>query len=51
MYLGQEDVAWSAQLTTAAYARIERANTNPTYTTVVRICKALELEINFNEEQ
>ena len=39
----QEDLAHAAGLTVTAYARIERGLANPTWTTVRRIAKALDV--------
>lgn len=39
----QEDLAHYAGITTAALARIERGRANPTWTTVRRIAKALDV--------
>jgi transcriptional regulator with XRE-family HTH domain len=41
----QEDLARRAGLTVAAFARIERGNANPTWTTVRRIAAALEISL------
>ena len=41
----QEDLAHRAGLTVAAFARIERGNANPTWTTVRRIAVALEISL------
>ncbi len=41
----QEDVAHRADLTVAAFARIERGHANPTWTTVRRIAAALEVSL------
>ena len=41
----QEDLAHRAGLTVAAFARIERGNANPTWTTVRRIAAALEISL------
>lgn len=41
----QEDLAHRAGLTVAAYARIERGHANPTWTTVRRVAKALDVSI------
>jgi transcriptional regulator with XRE-family HTH domain len=41
----QEDLAHRAGLTVAAFARIERGNANPTWTTVTRIAAALEISL------
>jgi transcriptional regulator with XRE-family HTH domain len=42
----QEDLAHSAGLTVAAYARIERGHANPTWTTVRRIAVALGVTLS-----
>ncbi len=41
----QEDLAHRAGITVAAFARIERAHANPTWTTVLRIAAALEITL------
>lgn len=41
----QEDLAHRAELTVAAFARIERGHANPTWTTVRRIADALEITL------
>lgn len=41
----QEDLAHRAGLTVAAFARIERGNANPTWTTVRRIAAALGVSL------
>jgi XRE family transcriptional regulator, regulator of sulfur utilization len=41
----QEDLAHSAGITVAAFARIERGDANPTWTTVIRIAAALEITL------
>jgi transcriptional regulator with XRE-family HTH domain len=41
----QEDLAHKAGLTVAAFARIERGDANPTWTTVTRIAAALEVTL------
>jgi len=41
----QEDLAHRAGLTVAAFARIERGNANPTWTTVRRIAAALGVTV------
>lgn len=41
----QEDVAYSAGITVAALARIERGTSNPRWTTVRRIAKALGVSL------
>lgn len=43
--LTQEDVAHAAGITTGSLSRIETALTNPTWTTVERICKALDVSL------
>lgn len=47
----QEDLAHRAGLTVAAYARIERGNANPTWTTVRRIAEALGITLATLGEQ
>jgi transcriptional regulator with XRE-family HTH domain len=42
----QEAVAHAAGLSVASYARIERAEVNPTWTTVTRIAKALGTSVS-----
>lgn len=41
----QEDLAHAAGLSVAAWARIERGQSNPTWTTVRRIAAALDLSL------
>ena len=41
----QEDIAHGAGLTVAGFARIERGQSNPRWTTVVRIAGALEISL------
>jgi transcriptional regulator with XRE-family HTH domain len=41
----QEDLAHRAGLTVAAFARIERGQANPTWTTVRRLAVALEVSL------
>jgi transcriptional regulator with XRE-family HTH domain len=41
----QEDLAHRAGLTVAAFARIERGQANPTWTTVRRIAGALDITL------
>jgi transcriptional regulator with XRE-family HTH domain len=43
--LSQEVVAHSARLTVSAYARIERGEANPTWTTVTQIAQALGVSL------
>jgi transcriptional regulator with XRE-family HTH domain len=43
--LSQESVARQAGLTVSAYARIERAEANPTWTTVSQIAEALDVSL------
>jgi transcriptional regulator with XRE-family HTH domain len=43
--LTQEDLAHEADLTVGSYARIERAQSNPAWTTVQRIAVALGLTV------
>jgi len=42
----QEDVAHRAGLTVAAFARIERGHANPTWATVRRIARALDVSLS-----
>jgi transcriptional regulator with XRE-family HTH domain len=42
----QEDVAYEAGITVAALARIERGETNPRWTTVGRIIRALGVSLS-----
>jgi transcriptional regulator with XRE-family HTH domain len=42
----QEDAAHAAGLTVGSYARIERAQSNPAWTTVRRIAEALDLTVS-----
>jgi transcriptional regulator with XRE-family HTH domain len=44
-HLGQEAVAHEAGLSVATYARIERGQVNPTWTTVRRVSGALGLSL------
>jgi transcriptional regulator with XRE-family HTH domain len=44
--LSQEAVAHSASLTVSAYARIERGEANPTWTTVTQIAGALGVSLS-----
>jgi transcriptional regulator with XRE-family HTH domain len=44
--LSQEVVAHRAGLTVSAYARIERGEANPTWTTVMQIAKALSVSLS-----
>jgi transcriptional regulator with XRE-family HTH domain len=41
----QEEVAHAAGLTSSSYSRIERGITNPSWTTVQRIARALEITL------
>ena len=41
--LSQEEVAYSAGLSTRAYADIERGNTNMRFGTLIRICEVLAI--------
>jgi transcriptional regulator with XRE-family HTH domain len=41
----QEDVAHAAGLTSSSYSRIERGLTNPAWTTVQRIARALDITL------
>jgi transcriptional regulator with XRE-family HTH domain len=43
--LSQETIAHKAGLTVSAYARIERGEANPTWTTVTKIAKALDVSL------
>jgi transcriptional regulator with XRE-family HTH domain len=43
--LSQEAVAHAAGLTVSAYARIERGEANPTWTTVTQIARALDVSL------
>jgi transcriptional regulator with XRE-family HTH domain len=43
--LSQEAVAHSAGLTVSAYARIERGEANPTWTTVTQIARGLGVSV------
>jgi transcriptional regulator with XRE-family HTH domain len=43
--VGQEALAHAAGLSVATYARIERAQVNPTWTTIRRIVDALDLTL------
>lgn len=43
--LSQEAIAHGAGLTVSAYARIERGEANPTWTTVTQIAQALEVSL------
>jgi transcriptional regulator with XRE-family HTH domain len=43
--LSQETVAHGAGLTVSAYARIERGEANPTWTTVTQIARALDVSL------
>jgi transcriptional regulator with XRE-family HTH domain len=43
--LSQEAVAHAAGLTVSAYARIERGEANPTWTTVAQIAQALHVSL------
>jgi DNA-binding XRE family transcriptional regulator len=43
---GQEGLAYAAGISVATYARIERGQVNPTWTTVRRIIKALGLTVS-----
>jgi transcriptional regulator with XRE-family HTH domain len=44
--LSQEVVAHNAGLTVSAYARIERGEANPTWTTVTRVAQALGVTLS-----
>jgi transcriptional regulator with XRE-family HTH domain len=43
--LSQEAVAHAAGLTVSAYARIERGEANPTWTTVTQIARAFQISL------
>ena len=43
--ISQETVAHSAGLTVSAYARIERGEANPTWTTVTQIARGLNVSL------
>ena len=43
--LSQETIAHKAGLTVSAYARIERGEANPTWTTVTQIAAALDVTL------
>jgi transcriptional regulator with XRE-family HTH domain len=43
--LSQEAVAHGAGLTVSAYARIERGEANPTWSTVTQIARALDVSL------
>jgi transcriptional regulator with XRE-family HTH domain len=43
--LSQEAIAHRAGLTVSAYARIERGEANPTWTTVTHIARALDVSL------
>lgn len=43
--LSQEAIAHTAGLTVSAYARIERGEANPTWTTVTQIARALGVSV------
>jgi transcriptional regulator with XRE-family HTH domain len=43
--LSQEAVAHSAGMTVSAYARIERGEANPTWTTVTQIARGLRVSL------
>ena len=43
--LSQEAVAHGAGLTVSAYARIERGEANPTWTTVTQIARGLDVSL------
>ena len=43
--LSQETTAHAAGITVSAYARIERGEVNPTWTTVTQIAKALDISL------
>jgi transcriptional regulator with XRE-family HTH domain len=41
----QEDIAYSANLTSGTYGHIERGRTNPTWTTIKKIATALDITL------
>lgn len=41
--MSQEEIAYSAGLSTRAYADIERGNTNMRFGTLIRICEVLDI--------
>jgi XRE family transcriptional regulator, regulator of sulfur utilization len=43
--LTQEEVASRSDMSLSAYTRVERGASNPTWTTIVRVAGALEVEI------
>jgi transcriptional regulator with XRE-family HTH domain len=43
--LTQEDVAYQSGLSVSAYARLERVASNPTWTTIVRVVEALDVDL------
>ena len=43
--LSQEAVAHNAGLTVSAYARVERGEANPTWTTVTQIARGLDVSV------
>jgi transcriptional regulator with XRE-family HTH domain len=43
--LTQEAVAYQSGLSVSAYARLERVASNPTWTTVVRVADALDVDL------
>jgi transcriptional regulator with XRE-family HTH domain len=43
--LKQEDVAYQSGLSVSAYGRLERAETNPIWTTVTRVAEALDVDL------
>jgi transcriptional regulator with XRE-family HTH domain len=44
--LSQKEVALSCKMDTAQYSRIESGKTDPSFSAVVRICKALGVELS-----
>jgi transcriptional regulator with XRE-family HTH domain len=43
--MSQEEVSFRAGITASALSRIERASSNPTWTTLVRITNALDISL------
>jgi DNA-binding XRE family transcriptional regulator len=41
----QEDIAYAAELTSGTYGHIERGKTNPTWTTITKIARALDITL------
>ncbi|MEO6453519.1 MAG: helix-turn-helix transcriptional regulator [Ginsengibacter sp.] len=44
--LSQKEVALSCKMDTAQYSRIENSKTDPSFSAVVRICKALGVDLS-----